>query len=330
MSKYIIVDTANLFYRCRHAVQGDAYSKAGLALHAVFRSIRKLWRDYKADHVVFCLEGHSWRYEVYPKYKSARKAQRALANLKAAELIKFLNEKTNATVLFSEGVEGDDWVARFIQIHPDDEHLLVSGDTDFIQMLDTNVKIYDGVRELLITTEGIYDKAGQAIEFGLKSDGKLRIGKPLKKNDVFEIEPEWWKRALFMKCMRGDSGDSIFSAYPKVRETKLKAAWEDRNDLGYNWNNLMLQEWRDEDDDGNEKTVRVLDAYNFNKMLIDLTQQPHEIKGLMDEVIVESVQQPRKQGVGIHFLRFCERNGLVNLSKESADHAEYLNAPYAR
>jgi uncharacterized protein (DUF1919 family) len=130
--------------------------------------------------------------------------------------------------------------------------------------------------------------------------------------------------------MRGDSGDSIFSAYPKVRETKLKAAWEDRNDLGYNWNNLMLQEWRDEDDDGNEKTVRVLDAYNFNKMLIDLTQQPHEIKGLMDEVIVESVQQPRKQGVGIHFLRFCERNGLVNLSKESADHAEYLNAPYAR
>jgi hypothetical protein len=343
MSKYIIVDTANLFYRCRHAVQGDAYSKAGLALHAVFRSIRKLWRDYKADHVVFCLEGHSWRYEVYPKYKSARKAQRALANLKPAEqeedqvfketfeeLIKFLTERTNTTVLQSDGIEGDDWVARFIQIHPDDEHLLVSGDTDFIQMLAPNVKIYDGVRELLITTDGIYDKAGQAIEFGVKNDGKLRVGKPLKKSDIFQIEQDWWKRALFMKCMRGDSGDSIFSAYPKVRATKLLAAWEDRNDLGYNWNNLMLQEWRDEDDDGNEKTVRVLDAYNFNKSLIDLTEQPHEIKGLMDELIVEEVQKTRKQGVGIHFLRFCERNGLINLSKESADHAEYLNASYAK
>jgi hypothetical protein len=343
MSKYIIVDTANLFYRCRHAVQGDAYSKAGLALHAVFRSIRKLWREYKADHVVFCLEGHSWRYEVYPKYKSARKVQRQLANLKAAdqeedqvfretfeELIKFLREKTNATVLHSDGVEGDDWVARFIQIHPDDDHLLVSGDTDFIQMLAPNVKIYDGVRELLITTEGIYDKAGQMIEFGLKNDGKLRVGKPLKKNELFSVEQDWWKKALFFKCMRGDSGDSIFSAYPKVRATKLEAAWEDRNDLGYNWNNLMLQEWHDEDDDGNPKTVRVLDAYNFNRMLIDLTEQPHEIKGLMDEVIVEAVQTPRKQGVGIHFLRFCERNGLVNLSKESADHAEYLNAPYSK
>jgi hypothetical protein len=343
MSKFILVDTANLFYRCRHAVTGDAYSKAGLALHAVFRSIRKLWRDYKADHVVFCLEGHSWRYAVYPEYKSARKAQRALANLKPAdqeedqvfketfeELVSFLTDKTNATVLQSDGVEGDDWVARFIQIHPNDEHLLVSGDTDFIQMLAPNVKIYDGVRELLITIDGIYDKANQRIEFGVKSDGKLRIGKPLKKGEVFVPEAEWWKRALFMKCMRGDSGDSIFSAYPKVREKKLIEAWDDRNEMGYNWNNLMLQTWQKAKTDGTEEEIRVLDAYNFNKSLIDLTEQPEEIKELMDLLIVENVQKRGKQGVGIHFLRFCERNGLVNLSKEAADHAEYLNAPYAK
>lgn len=343
MAKYVIVDTANLFFRCRHAVQGDAYSKAGLALHAVFRSIRKLWRDYKADHVVFCLEGHSWRYAIYPEYKSARKAQRALSALKPAdqeedtvfketfdELMTFLIEKTNTTVLQSDGVEGDDWVARFIQIHPDDEHLLVSGDTDFIQMLAPNVKIYDGVRELLITTEGIYDKANQRIEFGLKSDGKLRIGKPLKKSEVFTPEAEWWKRALFMKCMRGDSGDSIFSAYPKVREKKLLEAWEDRHERGYNWNNLMLQTWQKPHMDGTEETVTVQDAYKFNQSLIDLTQQPEEIKELMDALIVDQVQKTPKQGIGIHFLRFCERNGLVNLSKEAADHAEYLNARYSK
>jgi 5'-3' exonuclease len=343
MAKHIIVDTANLFYRCRHAVQGDPYSKAGLALHAVFRSIRKMWRDYKADHVVFCLEGHSWRYAIYPEYKSARKVARQLSNLKAQdqeedqifretfeELLSFLTEKTNATVLQSEGVEGDDWVARYIQLHPQDDHLLVSGDTDFIQMLAPNVKIYDGVRELLISCDGIKDRAGQEIEFGIKSDGKLRIGKALKKGQTFQVESEWWKRALFMKCMRGDSGDSIFSAYPKVREKKLLEAWEDRTEMGYNWNNLMLQTWTKTKQDGTEEEVRVLDAYHFNQELIDLTKQPEEIKELMDAMIVEQVQKPSKQGIGIHFLRFCERNGLVNLSKEAADHAEYLNATYAK
>jgi hypothetical protein len=343
MAKYIIVDLANLFFRCRHSVTGDSYSKAGLALHAVFRSIRKMWRDNKADHIVFCSEGHSWRYAVYPNYKMARKVQRQLSNLKPQEqeedqifretfeeLYTFLQEKTNTTVLQSDGAEGDDFIARFIQLHPDDEHILVSGDTDFIQCLSDNVKIYDGVRELLITTKGIFDKAGQRLEFGLKSDGKLRIGKPLKKSDTFVEEKEWWKRALFMKCMRGDSGDSIYSAYPKVREKKLIEAWDDREAQGYNWNNLMLQEWTDKDIDGNEKKVQVWEAYKLNKSLIDLTLQPDEIKELMDAVIIEKVQMPRKSGVGIHFLRFCERNGLPNLSKESADHAEYLNAPYGK
>jgi 5'-3' exonuclease len=340
--KYIVVDLANLFFRCRFAVQGDPYSKAGLALHAVFRSIRKMWRDYKADHVIFCLEGHSWRYAVYPEYKSARKVARQLATLKPQEqeeelifketfsdLMEFL-KKTNASVLQSDGVEGDDWIARFIQLHPDDEHLLVSGDTDFIQMLAPNVKIYDGVRELLITTEGIYDRLNNKIDFGLKNDGKLRIGKPIKKGDVFTPEAEWWKKALFFKCMRGDSGDSIFSAYPKVREKKLSEAWEDRNEQGFNWNNLMLQTWQKPLPDGTEETIVVKEAYEFNQSLIDLTQQPQEIKELMDDVIVTEVQKTPKSGVGIHFMRFCEKNGLVNLGKEAADHAEYLNARYAK
>ncbi len=72
-----------------------------------------------------------------------------------------------------------------------------------------------------------------------------------------------------------------------------------------------------------------MDRYEFNRSLIDLTMQPDDIKELMDNTIVEQVQKTRKTGIGIHFLRFCERNGLVNVSKEANDHAEYLNAPYA-
>jgi len=337
MSKYILVDAANLFFRCLHVTQGNSYDKAGLALHMIFRSIRKVWREHKGDHIVFCLEGRSWRYDVFPKYKAHRKVLALQKTQREREddqvyqesldeLVKFLTEKTNVTVLQSNRVEGDDFIARWIQNHPQDDHIIVSGDTDFIQLLADNVKIFDGVRGALISQDSVINEDGNPVKFTVKSDGKLKLGEELDlEKDDFDVEPEWWRRALFMKCMRGDSGDGIFSAYPKVRETKLKTAWEDRNEQGYNWNTLMLQTW---DNDG--ENVRVLDRYEFNRNLIDLTMQPDDVKELMDQVIVERVMKPSVTGVGIHFMRFCERNGLVNLTKEASDHAIYLNAPYAK
>lgn len=337
MSKYIVVDAANLFFRCIYGASGDSYAKAGLALHIILRSIKKVWREHKADHIVFALEAKSWRYEVFPKYKAHRKV---LAQLKTAreqeddmvyretldEFINFLKTKTNTTVLQCNRVEGDDFIARWVQNHPEDEHVIISGDTDFIQLLAPNVNIYDGVKDITIKQDGVYNAEGAPLKFSLKSDGKLKVGEELDLvNNDFEIEEAWWERALFMKCIRGDAGDGIFTAYPRVRENKLKAAWEDRKEQGYNWNNLMLQTWKDGDDE-----VRVVDRYNFNKGLIDLTLQPDDVKEVMDQAIIEAVSKPATSGVGIHFLRFCEKNGLVNISKEAKDHTGYLNAPYAK
>lgn len=77
MSTYIIVDTMNTFYRARHAVRGDIDLKAGMALHATMGSVNKAWKDFDADHVVFCLEGRSWRKDFYLPYKANRKIGRA-------------------------------------------------------------------------------------------------------------------------------------------------------------------------------------------------------------------------------------------------------------
>lgn len=346
MARYLIVDAANLFYRSTHVTKGSPYDRAGLALHIILRSVRKSWREFKADHVVFTLEGRkNWRYEVFPKYKAARKVARNLATpqereesevfIETMELFTdFLKAKTNVTVLQKDGVEGDDFTVRWTQLHPDDYHRIVSGDTDFIGSLAENVELYDGVNDRLITTHGVFDgETGSPLKFSVNgSNGRLKVGEELDlEKDDFEIMEDWWKYALFVKCMRGDSGDGIFSAYPRVQEKKLKAAWEDRNDVGYNWNNLMLQEWEDgKDDDGKPNMVRVLDKYNFNKSLIDLSAQPDHIKELMDQTIVETVQKARVPMVGVHFMKFCEQNGLVNIKKEAADHAAYLNAPYAK
>ena len=74
---YILVDTANTFFRARHVVRGDADIKIGMALHITFNSIKKAWQDFEGKHVVFCLEGRSWRKDYYKPYKANRAETRA-------------------------------------------------------------------------------------------------------------------------------------------------------------------------------------------------------------------------------------------------------------
>ena len=72
MATYVLVDTANTFFRARHVVRGDIDTKVGMALHITLNSIKKAWKDFNADHVVFCLEGRSWRKDYYLPYKRNR------------------------------------------------------------------------------------------------------------------------------------------------------------------------------------------------------------------------------------------------------------------
>ena len=135
---------------------------------------------------------------------------------------------------------------------------------------------------------------------------------------------------LFRSCMRGDSSDNIFSAYPGVREkgTKnkvgLREAFADRNDKGYNWNNLMLQRWADHE--GVEHRVR--DRYEANKQLIDLTCQPDDIKLSLDATVNDAIVKEPKKQVGVEFLRFCGKWDLQEIAKRPDDHVSYLNARY--
>jgi 5'-3' exonuclease len=244
---YILVDTANTFFRARHVIRGDADTKLGMALHITFNSIKKAWQDFGGSHVVFCLEGRSWRKDFYKPYKANRAETRAAMTVKEQEEDKlfwetfdtfkdFIINKTNCTVLQNGQLEADDLIAGFIQTHPNDNHIIISTDSDFYQLIAPNVRQYNGVMETTITHEGIFDKKNKSV---LDKKTKEPVGAP---------NPEW---LLFEKCMRGDSSDNVFSAYPGVRvkgtKTKvgLQEAFEDRNKKGYSWNNLMLQRWVD-------------------------------------------------------------------------------------
>ena len=154
---YILVDTANMFFRARHVVRGDSIeTKIGMAYHIMFSSILKAYRDFNGSHVVFCLEGRSWRKDVYEPYKKNRQASRDALTPKEQEedqafwkafdeLQEFLDKRTNCTVLQDPQCEADDFIARWIQNHPDAEHVIISSDSDFYQLLNANVTQYNGI-----------------------------------------------------------------------------------------------------------------------------------------------------------------------------------------
>jgi hypothetical protein len=318
---YILVDTANTFFRARHVIKGDADIKLGMAFHITLNSIKKAWQDFEGSHVVFCLEGRSWRKDYYEPYKRNRSDARAALTVKEQEedqlfwesfdkFKDFVIEKTNCTVLQHGELEADDLIAGWIQSHPSDKHVIISTDSDFYQLISPNVSQYNGVQEHHITHEGVFDKKGKIV-----IDNKTKEPKAIP-------DPKW---LLFEKCIRGDSSDNVFSAYPKVRVNKLQEAFKDRDSQGFAWNNLMLQRWVDHH--GVEH--RVKDDYERNRQLIDLTQQPADIRNKIVSTIKDNIDKEKNVSqVGIRLLKFCQLYDLKKISDQAQQYAEPLNARY--
>lgn len=327
--KYALIDTANTFFRARHVASrnSDAWEKVGMALHLTLASVNQMVRMHKIDHVVFCLEGRSFRKDLYEPYKKNRIVDTLSQTEEEVEenalfwdtyekFTTFLKEKTNCSVLRHERAEADDMIARFIHLHPNDEHFIISTDSDYVQLIAENVKQYNGVTNELITLQGYF-----------KDSGKPVLDKKTKEPKLLEDTPDY---LLFKKIIRGDAGDNVFTAYPRAPEKGsknrigIREAYEDRDRQGFNWNNFMLQRWIDHN--GEEQRVR--ECYERNKTLIDLKAQPQEIKDVVDQRIRESVRVVTTPQVGVHFMKFCGKYELEKISQNAEAYAKWLNAPY--
>jgi len=326
--QYLLIDTSNMFFRARHVAYRaeDPWEKIGYALHITLASINKVARQFDADHVVFALEGRSWRKDYYKPYKANRAESRAAMSEKEQEedklfwetydnLTKYLLEQTNCSVIRHPNAEADDVIARWTALHPQDNHIIISSDTDFVQLLADNVQQYNGITDELLTINGIFDAKGKPV-----------VDKKTKQPKIIP-NPKW---LLFEKCMRGDTSDNVFSAYPGVRlkgtknKIGLQEAFEDMNKKGYAWNNMMLQRWTDH----NGLEHRVLDDYERNRHLIDLSEQPEEIKQQVDQAIREQISHRDIGQVGVRFMKFCGKYELNRISENPEQFARWLNSTY--
>jgi len=333
--KYILVDSMNLFFRARHIAPRSATltDRVGLAMHIMIAATNKIAKLEGVDHVVFALDGHkNWRKEFYPPYKKQRadeRQKRTESEIEEDELffevfddfIEYFDKKTNCSVIQVDIAEADDIISRWINLHPDDHHIILSSDTDFYQLISDNVHMYNGITKELITLEGNFDDNMNPV-IDKKTHEHKKIG-----------DPKW---ILFEKCMRGDRSDNVFSAFPGVRKkgsknkTGLLEAFADMDKKGFNWNNLMLQRWIDH----NDEEHRVLDDYERNCTLIDLSKQPQYVKdqvdkGIIDVLLLNKLKSLSTKDIAFHFMKFCGQHDLFNLAEKNSDEIiKWLSKPY--
>ena len=205
--RYALIDTANTFFRARHIASRNSTveEKVAMALHLTLASTNQIVRKFQIDHVAFCLEGRSFRKNLYAPYKRNRAVDTMSQTEAEVEentmfwqtyetFIQFLKEKTNVSVLRDPNAEADDLIARFIHLHPEDNHWIISTDSDFYQLISPTVKQYSGVTGELITLEGYFDDKDRPVK-----DKKTKEPKLLE-------DPQY---LLWKKIVRGDSTDNI-------------------------------------------------------------------------------------------------------------------------
>ena len=167
MKKIFVVDVMAMAFRSYHAMARRPLANSkGFPTSAIFGSamfLMKLIESEKPDFLVLVTDTKSptFRHKLYPKYKQNRTQMPEDLALQIPVLFKMF-ETWNIPLLKEEGFEADDLIGSIATQWADDSHqcYLVSGDKDFMQLINENVFLYSpkkGGECLKIDVQGVQD-----------------------------------------------------------------------------------------------------------------------------------------------------------------------------
>lgn len=172
--KLFVVDTMAMAFRSFHAfgVRPLATSD-GLPTSAVYGSLLFLLRLIERespDYLIFASDSKepTFRHELYPEYKANRDVMPPDLVLQLPALYELLDILGGG--LFKEpGLEADDLIGSLTKQHASESlHCyIVSGDKDFMQLIDDNVFLYSPKKAqdpLIVDREGVFEKFSCAPE----------------------------------------------------------------------------------------------------------------------------------------------------------------------
>ena len=281
MKTNVIIDLSNITFITHYSLMKKVndFNQNYLIFHTI-NFIKMIAKKYKADGVLIaCDSPNVWRRDIYPEYKKNRKESRDVyyEDVKEAMILikDFFNECTSVPAVSVDRSEADDIIAVASR-NPDVKSVIVSSDKDFIQLINENVILYSPSQ------------------------------KEERKCDDVGYE-------LFEKCIRGDSGDNIKSAYPRIRKTVLQEAWKDT----YKMINLLNTTTKQGQD--------VNKSYFFNKELIDLSRQPEYIQLSINDTL-NNLKINKYNGSDV--LRFIGKHDMKNTTNEFLRHKDIFRKHY--
>lgn len=310
--KHLVIDISNLLFRVSaahtaHNIIGTPEEQAGLAMHSALITLNSHYKQVKPDQVALSFEGpNNWR-KAYTlsdscvskrKYKGNRVKDASMEPF--FELIKSFEElvrnHSSIICLSNPVLEGDDLFAGYAQYHTQrgDEVVGLSGDKDFIQLLKLK-------------------------NFTLLNPDKLGAQRNIDKKTGDVIDPHFF---MFEKAFRGDSGDNVMSAFPRVRSSRLKKAFTDE----YERTNIMNHTWKfNEPATGEEREFRVGDLFEENNLLMNLEAQPPHIR---EEIFktVESAALSSGNFSLFHFQKFAGKHNLKKISESAMQFVDLFSS----
>ena len=306
--KCLICDTTNTIFRNMKAIEKSVYNDrnseegdiVSLAIHSLMITLNKVYKKFKPDQIVFAFEGgNNWRKQYHTLRGIPYKGNRVYTKQedKLFETIDafytVIKDYTSIITIKIDRFEADDVIAAYRNIQRDNGHevYILSGDKDFIQLIDDHTYIIEP-KEL-----------------------KIRNSDPSDKDYIKDIN-----YFLFEKIIRGDRSDNVLASYPFVRKDKIMKAYTD----DYHRVNFMNERIIHHDVSNDERRAYLVkDLFEENKMLLDLNCQPPNIKPILYEGVKEAISQVNRYN-RFAFVRFLNSNNLVKLKEKIDSYEEML------
>jgi hypothetical protein len=275
----IIVDYSGIAVAAAFSQKQPDQLDQEVVRHMILNSLRmhNIKNRGEFGQMVVACDSSSWRKEIFPEYKAARKKSRETSKLDWNKFFTMANnvrdeikENFSYPVVTVDRAEADDIIGILVselqEFGRHEEILIVSGDKDFLQLQQfSNVKQYSPVQRKFLECEDPHRYLFEHICKGDSSDGVPNVLSP----------------------------DNTFTN--ELRQTPLRAKridewWENRQSLQ---NHMSKHVWRN---------------YQRNEWMINLRKTPSEIR---KEVINQVGEQSGKNNNKILNYLVTNRCGLL-------------------
>lgn len=263
----------------------------GLLRHLILNTIRGFNVKYRAEYgqMILAVDSGSWRKNVFPEYKAARRKNREESKVDWSEVFSIMHkiveevrENIPWVVLKVNGAEADDIIGTLVletqEFGKHEKVMIVSNDKDFAQLHRfKNVSQFSPMKQKLITVKDPVLYLKEQILTGDTSDGVPNF---LSDNKAIITEG--------------------------VRQTPLSAKRKAQ----------VIENWKTEEGHELLSTMTEQEFINFqrNQKMVDLTYTPTYIK----DAIIEQYESYKK-APNLKVMNYLVKNRCKNLISSASE-----------